>query len=284
MSNNFLTNEFAKLTTKISKLVQYKYKTASIFTEQHQRIKDTHAELPEWAIHKRDGHPFHLFFRSPSSGEDITLSSARQKLEDQLEMNTLLRLKTYQWLLVDAYEAFEVFLVNAYAHCGRAGIGIWEKPTTWKHGDSQNIDHYKIGHKPFDQLKAFRKNSAHFALHETNSPTGTNYKVTFAIIEKMRQCTVHYGGYSENLNQLASRVQDSLKDEDRDAIGEYVKSHFITHEKYNLVNLLEYPTFGEDGKPDGGYQDIASYYLTVLVEYAQLIMESIQAHPTPHNN
>lgn len=280
MPDNFLIEELAIFTTKISKLMQYKHNANRIFTEQHQKIQDTHARLPEWSIYKRDGHPFHLFYRSPSSGVDITASSERQKLEDQLEMNTLLRLKTYQWLLVDAYEAFENFLVSAYAHCGREGIGIWEKPERWKHRiNSKDINHYKTEHKPFGQLNAFRRNSAHFVRYETHSPTGTNYKVTFALIEKLRQCTVHYGGYSENLNQLTSKVQDSLKDEDRDAVGEYVKSHFIAHEKYNLIDLLEYPTFDEDGKPDGGYQDIASYYLTVLVEYAQLIMESIQAHP-----
>ncbi|MHC8399017.1 hypothetical protein ACYZTX_05870 [Pseudomonas sp. MDT1-17] len=285
MSDHFLTEEFATLTTNISKLIQYKRHAERIFTEQHQKIQETHDKLPEWSINKQDGHPFHLFYRSPSSGVDITISSARQKLEDELEINTLLRLKTYQWLLVDAYEAFEVFLVNAYAHCGRTGTGIWEKPSNWKYRTgSMDINHYKVGYKPFTQLEAFRKNSAHFAQYETNSPTGTNYKVVFALIEKFRQCTVHYGGYSKNLNQLTSNVQDSLKDEDRDAVGEYVNSHFIQHGKYNLIDIFEAPAFDEDGTPNGNHQDFASYYLTVLVEYAQLITESIEAYPAPINS
>lgn len=285
MPDNFLTGELATLTTKISKLKQYKYNAERMFTEQHQKIQDTHNQLPEWAIYKHDGHPFHLFFRSPSSGVDITVSSARQKLEDQLEMNTLLRLKTYQWLLVDAYEAFEIFLVNAYAHCGRKGIGIWEKPKNWQcRTGSKDLSDYNTERKPFGQLNAFRKNSAHFMRYETNSPTGTNYKVVFALIEKLRQCTVHNGGYSENLNQLTSKVQDSLKDEERNAVGEYVKSHFVQHGKYNLIDILESPAFDEDGTPNGNYHDVASYYLTVLVEYAQLIMESIEVYPAPTNS
>lgn len=284
MRDNFLTDELATLTTKISKLTQYKYNAERIFTEQHQKIQDTHNQLPEWAIHKQAGHPFHLFFRSPSSGVDIIVSSAHRMLEDQLEMNTLLRLKTYQWLLVDAYEAFEIFLVNAYAHCGIKGIGIWEKPKKWPHRtDSKDINHYNTERKPFGQLNAFRKNSAHFMHYETNSPTGTNYKVVFALIEKLRHCTVHNGGYSENLNQLTSKVQDSLKDEERDAVGEYVKSHFVQHGEYSLINILEAPAFDDDGTPNGNYKDITSYYLTVLVEYAQLIMESIEAYPARLN-
>lgn len=280
MPDDYLQTQFEILTNKIRRLNEHKCKTDDVFTEQHRIIQEKHARLPDWAINKEHGERYHFFFRSPSTGADITLEAVPMKLKDQLELNTLQKLKAYHWLLVDAYEAFEVFLVKAYAHCGRESISIWEKPEKWRHHiGSNNIDHYDTERKPFGQLGVFRKNSAHFARYETNSLTDTNYRVTFTLIEKLRQCIVHHGGYFKNLNQLTSNVQGALKDEDRNAVGEYFKSHFIPHRDDNLIDLLEYPSYDDNGTPNGGYNDPMLGYFRALAEYALLIMESIRVHP-----
>lgn len=285
MPDNFLADEFATLTTKISKLVQYKNKTGDIFTKQHQKIKDTYAQYPDWAMHKRDGHPFHLRYRSPSYGEDITASSARQKLEDQLEMNSLQKLKTYQWLLAEGYEVFEKFVMHAYVYCGVKKLSIWAPPKDWKHGDSRDINHLmKIGGEPYTQLNAFRARSEHFEKHEINGPTHTNYRVIFTLIEQFRHRIVHNGGYCKDVQIFLKGMQQRLPGVSSKSYTPFVESYFFLHGDDHLIDLLEYADYDEDGTPNGGHHDTVHFFLTVLVEYAQLIMESIEVHPIPDSN
>lgn len=282
MPDNFLTDEFAILTTKISKLIQYKYRTDDIFTEQHQKIQDTHAQLPDWSITKHEGQPFHLFYQSPSSGADITISTAPQKLEDRLAMNTLQKLKAYQWLLAEGYEVFERFVIGTYAYCGVKRLSIWTQPKDWKHGDSRDIDHYlkKVSGEPYTQLNAFRAGSEYFAKHEINGPTSTNYRVIFALIEQFRHRIVHNGGYCKDLQMFIKGMQQRLPGIASKSYTPFVESYFVLHGDGHIIDLLEYEAFNEDGTPNGGYHDTVPHFLKVLVEYAHLIMESIQAHPT----
>ncbi|OPK09976.1 hypothetical protein [Pseudomonas sp. VI4.1] len=286
MTNDFLTDAFSLLTIKISKLNKYKYKADGIFTENYKKIKETHEQLPDWAFNKKEGEVSFFRYQSPSTGQDITLKAQPLKLEDQLEFNTLQKLKMYHWLLAEGFEEFEKFVVKAYAYCGVEGISIWTQPKGWKHEDSREINHYlkKLYGEPFIQLDAFRASSDHFAKFETNGPTQTNYRVLFALIEQFRHRIVHNGGYCKDLQIFLDGIQKRLPDIDRKTYTPFVESYFFLHGEDHLIDLLEYEAFDEDGTPNGCYHDTVPHFLSLLVEYAQLIVESIQAHPTAEEN
>lgn len=286
MPDEHLTAVFEVFTTKIRKLNEYRNKTDKIFTDRHQIIKETHTRLPEWSIKKESGEFHHFHFRSPSTGEDITLHATPLMLEDLLQLNTLHKLKSYHWLLAEAFEAFEVFVVKAYAYCGFNRISIWQQPEGWAYGDSQNMEHYlkpfktkDKSSKPYSQLNAFRAGSNHFARYESNGPTSTHYRVIFVLIEKLRHRIVHNGGYCQDLKSLMDEIQAKLPGIDRRSVTPYVEAYFIPHEGSNLIDLLEYESLDDNNKPNGGYHDTMTLFFRVLAEYAQLIMESIQVHP-----
>lgn len=287
MPTDFLTDAFTKFSASIGRLITYKYKTDDAFTEQYQKIKETHAQLPDWSIQKQGGLPDFFYYQSPTTGADIVVKSEPLKLEDQLARNTLQKLRAYQWLLAEGYEEFEQFVVKAYSYCGYKGIDIWTPPVDWKHGTSSNLDHYLAKFKsndksgvPFIQLNAFRARSHYFSRFETNGPSGTNYKVMFALIEQFRHRIVHNGGYCKNLRIFMNGMQRRLPDIPRKTYTPFVESYFFLHGDGHLIDLLEYEAYNDDGTPNGGFHDTLPHFLKLLVEYAQLILESVEVHPS----
>jgi hypothetical protein len=270
-----LRNGFDLFSGKIKEISSCKRDTQEIFESRQQAL---HVEIEN----RTEGGPFegissisNFLYYSPSSGEPAMLGAKKTNVDELMERNTLHQLKMYQWLLAEAYEVFEEFLVTAYAYCGLEGNGIWKRPDNWKHEGSQDIQDYDTVRKPYGQLKAFRECSQHFARYEMESPTGTNYKVVFVLIEKLRHRIVHNGGYCKDVKLLVDKMQAELKGVDMKKVRGYVESYFILHRGDKLIDLLEDPT-EDDSLPSGlrTYHDPMNEFLKALVEYARLIMES----------
>ena len=285
MADEYLANAFEELTAKINKLNQFKSVASKVFSAQHEEVTKAHEALPEWSLRRTEGSSYFLHYQSPSTGSDLLVSQKSYQLNDELELSSLQKLKIYQWLLVDAYEVFEDFVVEAYAYCGLKGLSIWVQPDGWARDDKRDIEAYiKAPFKgkvrtPHRQLKAFRQGSQHFAKYETENRVGRNYRVVLVIIEKLRHAVVHFGGYCENLKSFQDKVQADLADMDIKAVRKYIDTHFMHHEGSNLVDLFEFPACDRNGNPNGGFHDPMLGYFRAIIEYAQLIKESIQIHP-----
>lgn len=281
MTMDYIRDEFDRLASKFSQLNQHKSQANKIHISQHEAIQKFHDQLPDWALEFQYGteHPFH--FRSPSTGEDLTHNAPALSLEDRLELNVLQKLKTYQWLLVEAYEAFEDYLERAYAYCGLAGIDIWKRPVNWSHEGSKDIKHYHQlptpkDRKPYAQLEAFRRASKHFERYESENPTGANYRVIMVLIEKLRHYIVHDGGYYNDTGTLSGKVQRELPGMDIKSVMEFVDSFFVPHGHSRIVDLLEYPANPKTGDPLDTFHDPMLGFFRNLMEYGLLIFETIQ--------
>lgn len=271
-----LQGAFELFSERIKDISSCKHDTQEIFEARRKKLE---AQLES----RKEGGPFgeicsirNFLYYAPSSGEPAMLGAKETNINELIERNSIHQLKMYQWLLVEAYEAFEDFLEVAYAYCGLEGVSIWKRPKEWKYQvGTEDIQHYFTERKPYGQLKAFRAGSKHFAQYEMNSPTGTNYKVVFVLIEKLRHLIVHDEGYCKDIKQLVDKMQGELQGVDIKRVRAYVESYFILHRGDNLIDLLEYPSDTE-GMPTGiqGYHDTMNEFLRALVEYARLIMES----------
>ncbi|MGN7442151.1 hypothetical protein [Pseudomonas lactis] len=273
----YLQDSFELFSDKIKEISSCKRDTQKIFEARQQAL---HKQLEN----RKEGGPFdgissisNFLYYSPSSGEPAMLGAKKTNVDELVERNSLHQLKMYQWLLAEAYEAFEGFLVTAYAYCGLEGISIWKRPENWNHEASQCIQDYYPSRwrKPYDYLKVFREGSQHFARYEMNSPTGTKYKVVFVLIEKLRHLIVHNGGYCKDVKQLVDKMQAELKGVDIKSVRAYVDSYFILHRGDKLIDLLEGPS-ENDSLPTvmRAYHDPMNEFLRALVEYASLIRES----------
>lgn len=281
MIKDYLREEFDKFASKVAQLNEHKAQVNKIYAEQHRSILKFHGQLPDWALESQYGMKRYFHFRSPSTGEDLSHDSSPLSLEDRLELNLLRKLKTYQWLLVDAYEAFEDFLERAYAYCGLSGVSIWVRPVKWSHEGSNNIKHYHQlatprERTPYAQLQAFRRASKHFERYESENPTGANYRVILVLIEKLRHFIVHDGGYYSDAGTLAGKVQRELPDMDIKSVMGFVNSYFRPHAHGQIVDLLEYPADPMAYKPLSAFHDPMLGFFRNLIEYGLLIFESIQ--------
>lgn len=271
--------EFEKLLEKITNADVYKRVTTDIFHDRQATLIKQHEQLPEW-VNKEDHGPYYFIrYSSPSTSEEVTIKTKTYKLDDQIELNTLHKLKTYQWLLAESYEAFEDFIEIVYADCGRRGSNLWVRPDGWKHDGSTDINHYynprrKMKGTPFLQLKAFRERSAHFREYEARK--GNNYRVTFVLIEKLRHLIVHNGGYCRDFDSLMRSMQSELNDVSIKDVRSYVESYFIPHRGTKLIDLLEFPVEEGPGAVIGAYHDTMQSLFNTLIEYAVLVKESIE--------
>jgi hypothetical protein len=283
INNTFVQEEFDEFLEKITNADVYKRETAKIFQHHETRLIEQHEQLPDWINREEHGPAYFVRYSSPSTAEETTVTTKTYKLDDQLELNTLHQLKTYQWLLAEAYEAFEDYLERVYADCGIRGSSLWVRPDGWKYDGSKDLSHYyNPTHKrkgtPFLQLKALRERSAHFREYEARK--GMHYRVTFVLIEKLRHLIVHEGGYCKDFESFMKSIQQQLNAVSMKDVRSYVDSYFIPHRGAKLIHLLELPV--EDGPRAliGAHYDEMGALFTTLIEYALLVKESIELADT----
>lgn len=279
IDSQYLETEFDTLLEKISNLSIHKAKAKAIYDRERKRIQEFHEQLPDWSDRGEKGQRYYFHFTSPSTGEEKTYKSKPLKLADEIEFNELQKLKTYHWLLAEAYEAFEDFIERVYAYCGLLRNRFWVQPDNWAHGESSDFKHYynpkrKSKDTPYKQLEILRQQSQHFSTYEVKP--GNNLRVVFVLIEKLRHIIVHKGGCSDDLKGLKGKIHSELKGMSTKNLNLYVDSYFITYKGDKLIDLLDYPA--EDGAAVvvGAYHDSMDGFFTTLVEYAQLVKESIE--------
>lgn len=273
---DYIQEQFDGLSSTINKLNLFKAEALSAFEARYKAILDYHHQLPSWSFQKEEGRPYFIHYQSPSTAADLVVPPAKNTLDDQIEFNALQRLKTYHWLLVEAYENFVKFLGNVYAYCGMQGMLLWQRPEKWKKDGSLKIDDYNTGDKPYGQLRAFREGCNHFRLNESQGPTGRDYRLQFVVMEKLRHTIVHNGGYCSDFKRLIDKMQGELKAMDLRKLREYTLAHFTPHNNCELIDLLEVSEYDADCNPTGAYKDIMMSFFRMVIEYAYLIVEAIR--------
>jgi hypothetical protein len=96
------------------------------------------------------------------------------------------------------------------------------------------------------------------------------------LVEKLRHIIVHKGGYSDDFKGLKGKIYSELKGMSTKNVHSYVDSYFMTHKGDKLIDLFEFPVEDGVGARVGAYHDSMIGFLRALVEYAQLIRESIE--------
>lgn len=276
-SADYLGDQLKKLSVKIGSLNKHKSEVGRVFEAQRRNILEMHAQLPEWSMKKKkNGACYAFHFNSPSTGEPLWEGKFID-LEAQLELNTIRKLKFYQWLLVEAYEAIEDFIEAAYAYCGFKGLRLWEQPKTWNFGSSASLDRYldtKVKGTPYVQLRAFRNGLPHFSHYESINPNQVDYRVVFVLVEKLRHLIVHNEGYGQDLDRLVVRMLRELPHVDAEQFRSFVDSFFIPHDGKHLIDLLEFPVEDPYFPVDAFHDQMLGLFRNIM-EYAVLIAEAI---------
>lgn len=197
--------------------------------------------------------------------------------------------KQYQWLLAESYEAFELYLKQAYAYAGHIDNNFWPAH------DYGNISISKIKNQPYEWfeeqakkksnapssiINQFRSRFSNIQVIEENNYFGINLKLAITLLENLRHIIVHNGGQTGNLGKF---IDNTLKKAglynngkpDAKHVG-LIKAHFGAKEYENTVLLL--PIINEpDGLPFHTSTNIFELTTEKLLAYAHVIYQELIA-------
>lgn len=231
-----------------------------------------------------------MYFHDVRNGEMQLFGQKICSVEDRTKNIILHKNRQYQWLLAEAYEAFEDYIKKAYAFAGYIDKDFWPLK------DFGNISLTELYKKDFDWfliqaeskrdapqsiLNQFRLKFPSIVEIEKNNALKINLKLTVILIEQLRHIIVHNRGTTFKKEKFIEIV---LKKAGLFNNGKYVKenydfiaSFFGGNEYTNNIVLLEVPKTA----PEFPFKIETCIFQTLsgnLLAYAHLIHESLQLH------
>ncbi len=255
--------------------------------QQEKRYEKIYAENPELKGISLSAH--NLSFRIAKDNSPYFFGYKESSLEDKKIAVVLSKNKQYQWLLAEAYEAFEDFIEYAYAHAGYTDKNFWPLSDfgniSLSELEEKNFEWFvfrakeKRG-KPQSILSHFRNKFPQLQQIETNNKLNTNLKLAIALVEQLRHHIVHTSGVVSNKEQFIKNVleKSGLYNNRKFDIQhkEFIETFFGPDDYKNTISLLEIQTNPEI--PFDTYIGIFEHLSNYLMAYAHLLTECLNSH------
>jgi hypothetical protein len=220
----------------------------------------------------------HVFY----DHRDLTINEA--KLHLLLRKN-----KQYQWLLVEAYEAFEKLLVQLYALVAARGLDCWPMKDygniTIAEARQKDFHWYldqarKKKDLPHSILIPLRKNFPAVASAETRNFQNIHLGFAVAMIARLRHQIVHNRGWTESQQQLVLDVAKQVGLYNNGQVAkqqlDFAGRFFGDGEYSNMVALLEVAT--HPNIPLDTYVCRLGALLDILLGYSNLLVQAVRPH------
>jgi hypothetical protein len=280
---------FKKYTDKVSQVYLYKRAIKDTAKNEFERLiqyEKTCNENPTLKGISLSAHS--LFFRSAYDNSPCFFGYKESNLEDKKIAVILHKNKQYQWLLAEAYEAFEDFIEDAYAYAGYTDKNFWPL------SDFGNISLSELEEKDFEWfvsqakekrgrpqsiLNHFRNKFPQLQQIETDNKLNTNLRLAIALIEQLRHHIVHTSGVVSDKKKFVDHVLSKsglYKKGKTDVLhNEFIETFFGTGDYRNIISLLEIQTNPEI--PLDTYIDVFEDISNYLMAYAHLVAEYLNS-------
>ncbi|NWD47802.1 hypothetical protein [Pseudomonas gingeri] len=226
-----------------------------------------------------------MHFNNARTGELAAFGGSTQTTDQCIEAAITHKNKQYQWLLAEAYEAFDKYLTHSYVFLGMENFSVWPLSDYGNNrlsdltsmGWSGRLELLKNTKSKVDHiLKQLRKCYPEFARSETTNALEINFRVLIVMCQKFRHHIVHDGGYINDPDSLTKKILDeaSINGRARDAQERFIRSYIGQSDGLTVVNLLEVESEVAPLAGLGAHYDICDQLLKLLVSYAHLIKES----------
>lgn len=234
-----------------------------------------------------------MLFKSAFTGEDSSFGGRLANLDQSIEAAHLHRNKLYQWLLAEASEAFDRFLLECYAVVGVADFAFWPLSDYGNKliSEVQGLD----GEARMDLVRSKQNRTTHilnqfrryllkFEEYETDNALEMNLRLFVCMIQKFRHAIVHNGGYVQDIDKLIKDAVSAaaiVKHEEKEAADSYIRSFLGNCEDRVIINLLEVRV---DDHPlnnfsvFGVHHDICDGLIKTFVTYAHLLNFCVKHH------
>jgi hypothetical protein len=201
-----------------------------------------------------------FYFYNPYTGLATAYHAKKTSIDEAIELTYLHKNKQYQWLLAEAYEAYEDYLENMYACVG------YSDPRLWPDKDLASLSPSKtqsLGLDWFFEKSRNKRGGAgailcHFRRILPNLKTiervnhiGVDLRLSISIVEKIRHIVVHRNGKIESRGKLVDAILKSSNLLNNKALEPPARAriddHIGTREIDGLIILVERPIFQSGG-------------------------------------
>ena len=260
------------------------------YQEQIERTKEL--DIGDMASANR------LFSRDIENGDLLTLGGKNNSYDDLVQTVELHNNKQYQWLLVEAYEAFEDYINELYAYIG------WKDNTFWVAKDFGNISIDELEEQdlewfkkrvqakqgtPESIYKQFRLKMKILKLLEKKNSQNIDYNFKIILIAKLRHIVVHNRGVIKDLDKFIETIFSEIGISQNGQNAEKYKSSILfyigtTVDSENIVLLLEREHELVEGFPLMTYHDRLGNLIKELASYSILLRNLTQKYLSGNEN
>lgn len=233
--------------------------TAKSIADKRRRDLKAYAKRKEGTLEAEDRiiTRLNMMYRDPVTAENVFFGRIQRDVEGELEILDLQQNKQYQWLLAEAYEAFEDFLEYLYASAGVSDADFWDA-SHMKGSESAKpdwgwlLDRAVLRVEAEDILKQFRKKLPLYLKLEVNNALDLDLRFNFEVIAQMRHHIVHTRGAVSNRPAFAKKILDKIGRWNNGKPSSYrdeVEDLFFLPPHENIIALLERPMKTDHGLP-----------------------------------
>lgn len=227
-----------------------------------------------------------MYFECPISGELKLYYKSIDSLDDRKMKVWLHRNKNYQWLLAEAFEAYEVFLKRIYAYVAYKGAQYW--PLI----DFGNVKLNELEGKPYDWylnismkkretdsiIKVLREILPTFKELERKNRQGMKFYIAMKIIEKFRHLIVHQGGVINDYELLTKKILEECNirvgSGEAEIVHKSLESLTSFEKDKPIIFLLERSVVG---LPKDIHRNYLEELVKVMVSYSLIITSEVEA-------
>lgn len=202
--------------------------------------------------------------------------------------------RQYQWLLVEAYEAFEDYFQKLYAYSGYLDNGFWSNKNfkgmsaneikqldlDWfiKKVKSGKLEERKLEEK-LKQVNAKIPSLAQtLAIRKRDDPLDIDYEFTIILVSMLRHKIVHAHGYANKEKFIKSRLKEyplvNMSKAEQQGYADIISSLFGNGQLENLIALLEV----HDSTHPMMFVDRLGDLLARVTSYAMLLHGLVKSH------
>ncbi len=233
-----------------------------------------------------EGHNF--IFYSALDGKVKFYGNKNLTIKEMQKLTVNRKNKQYQWLLVDAYEAFEDFIEDIFAYLGYKDKNLWmmsdygniypseidNKDYTWFLEQSR-----KKKDRPKSILNHLRKKFPKIEQLESNNKLNVNLKLSLIICENFRHIIVHENGIIKNDVKFTQKLLEKAglynNGNPNNSYKDFIKQFFGINEYANHIMLLD-RSINHKSNVFNMKIDVLSMFIRYLIAYAEVIKSEVQ--------
>lgn len=188
-----------------------------------------------------------FFYPNPQTGDQQLYSHKKTSIQETIDLTYLYKNRQYQWLLSEAFEAFEQFVKAVYVICGVEDADFWHSehmrknfPENPTHEDFAEAAKFLTVTKILNRV---RVKVPSISQYETGHLVLGHLKFYLTLIEKIRHISVHANGVTSDKEKVVIDILrgcNALDGSEAEAIARAsIENYFGTGDYENHILLLE---------------------------------------------